>query len=116
MEEEMRGTNRQCDLVPVPISHPIRKYFRPGLPIMQIVVSNLIPQPTALQFKIAVCKGTNTIYYPSEEHNDHLKSNYLPPGFFEPQSQDMKSDVPFNLPAGIPMEHPTTLKWRFTLR
>lgn len=63
MEQEMRGTNGQRKLMPLSICQPVRKRLGPGLPFMHIVVSDLIPQTTALQFKIAACKGTKTWFY-----------------------------------------------------
>lgn len=60
MEQEMRGANGQCELMPLSICQPVWKGLGPGLPIMHIVISDLIPQTTALQFKIAACEGTKT--------------------------------------------------------
>lgn len=62
MEQEMRGANWQCNLVPSSICHAVRKCLCPWLPIVYVVIPNLIPQATALQFKIAVCKGTNICF------------------------------------------------------
>lgn len=60
VEEEVRGANWQRELVPLSVCHPIRKGLHPGLPIMYVMISDLIPQTTALQFKIAVCRATKT--------------------------------------------------------
>lgn len=58
VEEEVRGAHGQRDLVPAAVGHAVRKYLCPGLPVMYVAIPNLIPQTTALQFKIAVCKAT----------------------------------------------------------
>ena len=52
----MGGADWQCNPVPLPIGQPVRKRLCPGPPTAHVVIANLIPQTTALQLKIAVCK------------------------------------------------------------
>lgn len=63
VEQEVGGTDRQCDPVPLPVSHPVRKRLCPGLPVVYVVIANLIPQTTALQFKIAVYKEQKCVSF-----------------------------------------------------
>lgn len=60
VEKEVRGANWQRELVPLSVCHPVRKSLCPRLPIMYVMIPDLIPQTTALQFKIAVCRATKT--------------------------------------------------------
>lgn len=77
VEEEVRGTNWQRELVPLSVCHPVRKGLRPGLPIMYVMIPDLIPQTTALQFKIAVCRATKTGFIFLPDITGIISSCYL---------------------------------------
>ena len=57
----MRGAHRQRDLVPLSIGHAVGKGLSPGLAAMDVMIAYLFSWATALQFKIAACKGTKTL-------------------------------------------------------
>lgn len=63
VEQEMGGADWQCNPVPLPVSHPVWKRLCPGLPVVYVVIANLIPQTTALQFKIAVYKEQKCVLF-----------------------------------------------------
>ena len=96
VEQEMGGADRQCNLVPLPISQAVRKCLCPGPPIVYVVIANLIPQNTALQFKIAVCKEQKCVLFYSwlSQPSSILVTSYQDPQNLKLTQHDAKKHNP----------------------
>lgn len=122
VKEEVRGANWQRELVPLSVCHPVWKGLCPGLPVMYVMIPDLIPQTTALQFKIAICGATKNWFYFSSRHHRHNQSlilTSLQPLYSESKISEMqhnelhnpKSIGPHGTQFTLLVTHLEPLKW-----